>query len=78
MNIIVRADFYPDGSIIPIGITYPNGDSAFISAIEHVRLSMSKGGMPERCFLCHADKGTFWLSFVNNQWTLSPMYQCES
>ena len=32
-NIIVRADYYPNGDIIPLCVTFSNGESFFIDSI---------------------------------------------
>ncbi len=72
MEATIRADFYADGSIVPIGVTYPNGHSAFINAIEQTYQNISDSGRREYRFLCCAGKDTFWLAFSDGKWMLLP------
>lgn len=72
METTVRADFYADGSIVPIGITYPNGHSKFINTIVQTYQNLSANGKIEYHFLCCAGKDTFWLAFSDGKWLLQP------
>ena len=71
MEYIVRADFYPNGEIIPLGITDCNGNSIFVNKIiETVRTKENNFR-----FKCSAHGGrVFSLSFVKNKWTVSDIY----
>ena len=35
-NIIVRADYYPNGEIIPLCVTFSNGESFFFDSITNI------------------------------------------
>ena len=35
-NIIIRADYYPNGEIIPLCVTFSNGDSFFLNRITKI------------------------------------------
>lgn len=71
MEYIVRADFYPNGEIIPLGITDCNGNSIFVNKIiEIIRTKENNIS-----FKCSASGGrVFFLFFVKNKWTVSEIY----
>lgn len=71
MEYIVRADFYPNGKIIPLGITDCNGNSIFVNKIiETIRTKENNIR-----FKCSASGGrVFFLFFVKNKWTVSEIY----
>ncbi|MBE6808004.1 MAG: hypothetical protein E7524_00890 [Ruminococcaceae bacterium] len=61
---IVRADFYPDGNILPLGITNKKGKTFFIrKIIEKKYISPN-----EYKFKCVADEKEFILVFKENKW----------
>lgn len=71
MKYIVRADFYPNGEIIPLGITDCHGNSIYVNTItETVRTKENNFR-----FKCSAHGGrVFSLSFVKNKWAVSDIY----
>ena len=40
--VTVRADFYPNGEIIPLGITYTEGNSRYIDKVIKVEKNITK------------------------------------
>lgn len=71
MEYIVRADFYPNGEIIPLGITDCHGNSIFVNrVIETTRIKENNIR-----FKCSVSGGeVLFLSFVENKWTVSEAY----
>lgn len=67
-NIIVRADFYPDGSIIPLCITFENGISMYIHQIKETEKIVGKSGSWEYNYHCFLKDKEFFLSYKNNMW----------
>lgn len=67
MQYIVRADFYPEGQIVPIGVTDANGNSVFIKSIQ----KSSRGPDQEYIIICDTNKGLCTLVFKNNRWSVS-------
>lgn len=63
---IVRADFYPEDQIIPLGITDKNGNTVYIQKIVSVRNDEILG----RVFDCVADIGRCILTFKNSRWCI--------
>lgn len=61
---IVRADYYPDGSIRPLGITDKKGNTFYIDSIEEPHIT-SKEGLLFKCFI-HSKEAKLFLS--NNHW----------
>ena len=37
MDYIVRADYYPNGEIVPLGITDHNGNTLYLNEMEMIR-----------------------------------------
>ncbi len=67
MKYIVRADFYPDGEIVPLGITDCHGNSKFVSRI----IEIAKTNDNAIHFKCTTDGSeVFLLSFANEKWTV--------
>lgn len=64
---IVRADFYPDGNIIPIGITDRNGDTIWIQKVRKVNCV----GTHDFQFDCIAHRKNVTLLLTNNHWTIT-------
>lgn len=63
----VRADFYPDGDIIPLGITDSHGNSYFVNRI----IEIMRTGDRSICFKCSTiGNGVFLLSFSHDRWTV--------
>lgn len=71
MEYIVRADFYPNGEIIPLGITDCYGNSMFVNrVIETTRIKENNIR-----FKCSVSGGrVFFLSFVESKWAISETY----
>lgn len=63
---IVRADFYPDGSINPLGITDKFGNTTYIKRVKKT----IKVDDSEYIFECITDKKEIKLHFKNNLWCL--------
>lgn len=63
-SFIVRADFYPNGEIIPLGITDSHGDTDFVQKSKEVFSS----GNSMKCFECVTKRGQFFLKFKNGKW----------
>jgi hypothetical protein len=71
MDYIVRADFYPNGDIIPLGITDCNGNSIFVNKVTETTRTKENSIR----FKCSASGGrVFLLSFVKNRWAVSEIY----
>lgn len=63
-KIIVRADFYPDGSIIPLGITC-NGDSMYIDKITRIDKNIMNN---KTMYFCVSGCNEFILVYKNGLW----------
>ena len=61
---IVRVDFYPDGRIIPLGITDNQGNTTFIQKSELV----FSNGNGTQYFECITKNMQFSLEFKNGKW----------
>lgn len=76
-NIIVRADFCPNGEIIPISITFIHKntmpDSIMISKSHIIK---TKDNYKKFC--CNAAGKDFILSFNNNHWTYEDMNEMKN
>lgn len=71
MEYIVRADFYPNGEIIPLGITDCHGNSLYVNKITETVKTKENNIR----FKCTSSGGrVFSLSFVKNKWTVSDIY----
>lgn len=71
MEYIVRADFYPNGEIIPLGITDCHGNSIYVNKITKTTRTKENNIR----FKCSVSGGrVFFLSFVKNKWTVSEIY----
>lgn len=64
---IVRADFYPDGSIIPIGLTDSSGNTLWVQKIT----KRSYIGTCDYQFECVANGRDITLLLKNNHWIVS-------
>lgn len=67
MEYIVRADYYPDGEIIPLGITDCHGNSMFVNKIiETIRTDDNVIRIK-----CSTNAGElFMFSFAHDRWTV--------
>ena len=68
---IVRADYYPDGNIIPLGINDLSGTTFYIEQVCSVKKKISATGQLVYKFVCIADKKKITLLFKNNKWDCS-------
>lgn len=71
MNVIVRADFYPNGEIVPLCITLENGSSIHIEKVINVKKDFNKHGAYKLLFICKTDAGLISLLFERNAWNCS-------
>ncbi len=62
---IVRADFYPDGTVVPLGLTNEDGNTLYVKKIRKIDVL----GPGEYKIYCIADKTPFVLLFKDNKWT---------
>lgn len=63
-KIIIRADFYPSGEIIPLGITNSLGDSWYIDKI----IKIEKRGLNEISYICLCSNKQIILTYKNGVW----------
>ena len=67
MGYIVRADYYPNGKIVPLGITDCQGNSRYFCATKEI----GKGLENLYCYECEMGKGEkVLLRLSNNKWTV--------
>ena len=64
-KIIVRADYYPSGEIIPLCVTLPSGESVFLDAITTIENDFETNKV---LYHCLAKGNTIILSRQNNTW----------
>lgn len=70
MKYIVRADFYPSGEIIPLGITDNQGYSHYLKIVK-MNKNVENGA---RNFECVSTSGKkFVLALSNNRWTIEEL-----
>ena len=70
-NIIVRADYYPNGDIIPLCVTFSNGESFFIDSITSLENDFEANKVFYHCF----SKSTkIILSRQKNLWFVEDCY----
>ena len=61
MNYIVRADYYPNGEVVPLGITDHNGNTLYLKEME---MSRSPGVNNFRFVFLHRKvRACMWLWF---------------
>ena len=65
---IVRADFYPDGNIIPLGITDKSGKTIFIDQVQKMERKSFGPKQYEYIFSCLVSKKEVILRFIDNKW----------
>ena len=69
VSYIVRADFYPNGYILPLGITDNSGRSIYINKITKMKKRISTSG-DEYVFYCESKDKSFVLRFKNFLWDI--------
>lgn len=67
MEYIVRADFYPNGEIIPLGITDCHGNSIFVSRVIKV-IKITENNIYFKCSV--SGNRELFLSFAGGKWTV--------
>lgn len=65
--VVLRADFYSNGTILPIVITYADGQSEHISAVRETRWSRAK---QEYIVRCSTPTRELMLRFRNMKWEI--------
>lgn len=75
MNYIVRADFYPSGSILPLGITDECGNTLYIRNFEPL-VASSDGSQNIYCETTNNKK--FLLSFRYGKFYVTDMEDCNN
>ena len=68
--LIVRADFYNNSSIIPLGITYDDGEMEFIQTVLQYKRSLGVKGNEIHMFYCTTNRGEVCLSFDSFKWEI--------
>ena len=67
---VVRADFYSNGEIVPLGITDSWGKTKYINRVlKTERRTGAKGGIAYQ-FVCEINEEKIILFFRNGQWEL--------
>ena len=61
---IVRADFYPDGEILPLGITDSWGGTHFFRQVKRIVMGKAR----RHKFECISDEKLFVLLFDGEKW----------
>lgn len=64
MGYIIRADFYPNGEVVPLGLTDKYGNSLYVQKAKRIK----KGGDKDCCFECLANGERFLLTFRGDKW----------
>lgn len=67
MEYIVRADFYPNGEIIPLGITDCHGNSIFVNRVIKV-IKITENNIYFKCSA--SGNRELFLSFAGGKWTV--------
>ena len=67
---VVRADFYSNGAIVPLGITDSLGNTKYINRILKTERRTSRKGSIELRFVCKISEEIIILFFRNGQWEL--------
>lgn len=64
---VLRADYYSDGAIVPILISFPDGSSEHITAVQSIRW-FSDG---KECFICCLTQTKkITLRFSDSKWKI--------
>ena len=64
-NIIVRADYYPNGEIIPLCVTFSNGESFFFDIITNIEKDFETNKV---LYYCLSKNTKIVLSRQKNTW----------
>ena len=64
-NIIVRADYYPNGEIIPLCVTFSNGESFFFDIITNIEKDFETNKV---LYYCLSKNTKIILSRQKNTW----------
>lgn len=65
---ILRADFYSDGTVIPLFISFPDGKSEHISSVQNVKRTENGKG----CIIhCSTPTKNLTLIFSDSKWNIS-------
>lgn len=67
---VVRADYYSNGIVIPLGITYEDGRTEYINQVFEDRVSLSLGGQKSHFITCKAGDKIMTLSFRDCEWQI--------
>lgn len=67
---VVRADFYSNGIIIPLGITYENGEVDFINQMLEDKISVSSHGNKIHSISCKSGERIVKLLYKDCAWKL--------
>lgn len=65
---IVRADFYPDGTILPLGLTDKSGNTKYIDRVKKIISKTYVDNLLEYKFTCVSNNKEIVLIFKNNIW----------
>lgn len=63
---IVRADHYPNGEIIPLGITNLHGETLYIDRV----IENKKVDSCTYFFHCKSKEKDFFMTYHNNKWNI--------
>lgn len=74
-NIVVRADYYSDGNILPISVTY-NGRTYPISKICDIETKMDMNEIQIH-FTCYLNNKKILLIKKKNSWIIDKFYSIE-
>ncbi len=69
MKYIIRADYYSNGDILPIGLTDESGDSYIISNVKS-RVNTKTG---EKEYECFVNKKKLLLTCSTQEWKITEM-----
>lgn len=69
MEFIVRADYYPNGTIIPLCVTDDSGKSSIINSILNIDKMFSCSGVTKHIFVCESSGHMITLCLEKNIWT---------
>jgi hypothetical protein len=64
MGYIIRADFYPNGEVVPLGLTDNHGNSLYVQKAKRIK----HGSDEYSYFECLADGKRFLLTFKGVEW----------
>lgn len=65
---ILRADYYSDGSIVPLFISFPDGSSEHITLVQSIKWC----GNGKECFIrCTTPTKKLTLHFSNSRWKIA-------